>query len=229
MQNRPDTTRGTSSKARPNPLESDLPGSVREGRSATAGANASASSYGAGASAATNQAKEKLADAARDAGDKVASGIDTQKDRAAQGLGNVAQALRQAGDQLRSEQQGPAVHEYIASAANQVERLSGYLRSTDTREMVSGLERFARQQPALFVGGAFMLGLLGARFLKASSESNSYRSASSQRAESFVPSRAENRGGYSEQQDFSATTRPLQTDDYSNRSKSTSVRGGEDF
>jgi len=193
MQNRSETTRGTTSRARQNPLESDLPGSLTEGRSPAAGA--SASSYGAGTSADTNQAKQKLADAASNAGEKVASSIDSQKDRAAQGLGGVAQALRQASDQLRSEQQAPLLHEYVASAANQVERLSGYLRSTDTREMDRGLERFARQQPALFVGGAFMLGLLGARFLKTSSESTASR----------------------------------HTDDYGNRSNSSSMRGGRDF
>ena len=186
MQNRSETTRGTSSRARQNPLESDLPGSLTEGRSAAA--EASAGSYGAGTSAAANQAKQKLDDAASNAGEKVASTLESQKDRAAQGLGGVAQALRQAGDQLRSEQQAPALHEYVASAANQVERLSGYLRSTDTREMVRGLERFARQQPAIFVGGAFMLGLLGARFLKTSSESTAsqqtddYRNRSNSRS-----------------------------------------------
>ena len=191
MQNQPDTTRGTSSKARSNPLEGDLTGPFKEGRSATAGANTSAGSYAAGPSASASQAKEKLADAASHAGDKVASSLDSQKDRAAQGLGSVAQALRQASDQLSSEQQGPTMREYVASAANQIERFSDYLRSTNTREMVTGLERFARQQPALFVGGAFMLGLLGARFLKTSSESNSYRSASSRRAGSSVSRRTE--------------------------------------
>ena len=226
MQNRPDTTRGTSSKARQNPLESDLASSLTEGRSATSGASVSVSSFETGASAATNQAKEKLTDAASQAGDKVASRLDTQKDRAAQGLESVAQALRQASDQLRSEPQGPPVHEYVASAANRLEHLSGYLRSTDTKDMIRGLERFARQQPALFVGGAFMVGLLSARFLKTSSESNSYRSGSNQRADSFG---RENRRGYHEQQDFSAASRSPQTDDYGHQSKSTSTRAGEDF
>lgn len=178
MQNRPDTTRGTSFKGRPNAPEGESADSFTAARSAGTRPAGSASSLGAGASPADtmNQAKDKLADAASQAGDKVASRVDLQKDRAAQGLGGVAQALRQASDQLRGQQQGAAVHEYVASAANQVERLSDYLRSTDTREMITGLERFARRQPALFVGGAFMLGLLGARFLKSSSPSDSYRS-----------------------------------------------------
>jgi len=231
MQNRPDTTRGTSSKARQNPLESDSTGSIAEGRSAIAGTGASASSFGAGGSTADtmDQAKEKLADAASRAGDKVASRLDVQKDRAAQGLGSVAQALRQASDQIRNEQEGAAVHEYVVSAANQVERLSRYLRSTETREMVSGLERFARQQPALFVGGAFMLGLLGARFLKSSSQSNPYRSGAGQRSESFVPDgRFETGRGYSER-GYSGATRSVEIGDPSRQSTSMSNRGGEDI
>ena len=42
----------------------------------------------------------------------------------------------------------------------------GYLRGKDFDRMVDDLEGFARRQPALFLGGAFMLGLLAARFLK---------------------------------------------------------------
>ena len=34
--------------------------------------------------------------------------------------------------------------------------------------MVTQVEQYARRQPAIFLGGAFALGLLGARFLKSS-------------------------------------------------------------
>ena len=143
-------------------------GSFAAGASESAGAAASSSSRGGSASSSDATAKERISNVAGQAGEKVASRLDTQKDRAADGLGSVAQALRQASDQLRGQNQGAAAHEYVASAANQVARLSDYLHSTNTREIVNGVEQFAREQPALFVGGAFMLGLLGARFLKSS-------------------------------------------------------------
>jgi hypothetical protein len=114
--------------------------------------------------------------------DKVRSGFDTQKGKAADGLGSMAQALRQSSEQLRQQNQDGAVSGYIATAADQVERLSGYLRSTKTKEIVANVERFARQQPALFVGGAFMLGILGARFLKSSSSASSSEGAGNPRA-----------------------------------------------
>jgi hypothetical protein len=143
------------------------------------------------ASAAT-QVKDQVADAAKQAGAKVASRLDVQKDRTAEGLGSVAQALRQTSDQMRNEDKGSGIHEYVASAANQVERFSDYLRSTNTRELVNGVERFARQQPALFVGGAFVLGLIGARFLKSTSQTRAadFRgSRDGYRNDSYAPSR----------------------------------------
>jgi hypothetical protein len=82
---------------------------------------------------------------------------------------------------LRDQGQQAAVPQYLSSAADQVDRLSHYLRSTDLRQMAEGVERFARRQPAIFIGGAFALGLLGARFLKSSRPQSSDRRYSSTR------------------------------------------------
>jgi len=136
------------------------------------------SNQAAGVTSGSNEAKQKLADAAGRATDKVASGLDNGKARAADELRRVADALRQTGDKLRGDNAGGAVEGYIASAAGQVDRFSSYVRSTSVRDMVNNVERFARQQPTLFVGGAFVLGLLGARFLKSSSDSGASRSTS---------------------------------------------------
>jgi len=94
----------------------------------------------------------------------------SQKDRAAQSIGTVAQALRQTGDQLRGQEQGAAVAQYVDRAADQVERFSGFLQNRDVGQIVNDVERYARRNPTLFVGGAFALGLLAARFLKSSSQ-----------------------------------------------------------
>jgi hypothetical protein len=75
--------------------------------------------------------------------------------------------------------------DYVSSAADQIDRLSRYVRSTKVDDMLGGVERFAREQPAAFVGGAFMVGLLAARFLKSSRRSghSQYGSYGSQRPE----------------------------------------------
>jgi len=125
-----------------------------------------------------DQAKDTISSVASKAGNTVASRLDKQKERAAEGLGNVAQALRQTSEQLRSQSQQVPVDEYVSSAADQIERFSGYVRDKSVRDMVGGVEQFARRQPGLFLGGAFVLGLLGARFLKSSAQSDGDRSRS---------------------------------------------------
>lgn len=117
----------------------------------------------------TDKAKETAGQVVEQAGQQVSSRIAVQKDRAAQGLGTMAHALRQTGDQLRDQDQ-IGMTDYINRAASQVERLGDYLRQKEVRELVDDVERYARRQPALFLGGAFLAGLLAARFLKSSRE-----------------------------------------------------------
>jgi hypothetical protein len=112
--------------------------------------------------------------------------LDAQKDRAAEGLGSLVQALRQTSQQLREQNQGAAVDEYLTSATDQVERFSNYVRSANVSQMVNQVEQFARRQPRLFLGGAFVLGLLGARFLKSSGQASSSYSGPTPRGESLV-------------------------------------------
>jgi hypothetical protein len=49
-----------------------------------------------------------------------------------------------------------------------LERFSGYLSEREVGDLVYEAEDYARRHSAYFVGGAFLLGLLGARFLKSS-------------------------------------------------------------
>ena len=126
------------------------------------------SNQASGAGSTRDSARDAIAGAASQAGTKVVAGVNTQKARAADSLGSVAQALRQSSDQLRSNSSGMSVHQYISTAADRVERLSDYLRSSSVSDVMNEVEQFARRQPAIFIGGAMMLGLLGARFLKSS-------------------------------------------------------------
>jgi hypothetical protein len=89
-----------------------------------------------------------------------------QMDRAADGLEQVAGSVRRLGDEMSEEQ--PQIAGIANTAAEQAERLSHYLRETDPGQLYQQAESFARRQPALVVGGAFLAGILAARFLKAS-------------------------------------------------------------
>lgn len=114
---------------------------------------------------AAGQAQAKASELTGQARDQVGTQLAGQKDRVAESLGGVAQSLRQTSQQLR-EQDQQGMTDYVDRAAAQVERFSGYLRENDMGQLVDDVERFARREPAMFLGGAFLLGLLGARFLK---------------------------------------------------------------
>ena len=116
---------------------------------------------------AKDKAQELASQAQQKAGEQVQSGLARGKSRAAETLGGVAQSLRLSSQHLR-EQNQEGTGRYVEKAAQQVERLSSYLQNKDVGEVIDEVEDFARRQPALFLGGAFALGLLGARFLKSS-------------------------------------------------------------
>ncbi len=142
----------------------------KESPGRTGGAQAKAdASQGAGAKGEAKQQAGKLADQAKE---QASSRTAEQKERATESLDHVAQALHQTGDNLRDEEQ-QTVARYMDDAATQVERLAGYLKEKSPEDLFHEAERFARREPAMFVGGAFALGLLGARFLKSSSPGKS--------------------------------------------------------
>lgn len=115
-----------------------------------------------------DRAKEQAAQLKDTVAETATGKLEEQKTQATSGLGNVSDAIRQTGRQLRSNDQ-EAIAQYVDRAAEQLDQFTGYLRSRDMKQIVGDVEAFARREPALFLGGAFVLGLFGARFLKSSS------------------------------------------------------------
>lgn len=119
-----------------------------------------------------NQAKDSAGRAYGIATEKAASKIDEQKTYLAQGLSGVADTIRQLGDNLGNTEQSGGFAEttanYTNTVADKVEQISGYIEKKDLREVMNDVEDFAHRQPLLFLGGAFALGILAARFLKSS-------------------------------------------------------------
>lgn len=116
-----------------------------------------------------SEAKDQTVKAAEQARDHVQDVVSQQKDQAAGHLGSLAGALREAGHKLNEDEQSGGFGRYTDQAADQVERLSNYLRDSDLTGFVRDGESFARRRPEVFLGGAFLAGLALARFLKASS------------------------------------------------------------
>ena len=115
------------------------------------------------------QAQEKTKQVMDQAQEKAKSALTDQKSQAAEGLGSVAQAIRQTGETLRQQDQGTFVAQYADKMADQVERFSNQLRDKDVEQFIGDAQDLARRQPGLFIGGAFALGVFLARFIKSSS------------------------------------------------------------
>lgn len=107
--------------------------------------------------------------------------LSDQKDVTADSLDSIADAVRETGFQLRRRNQ-PITAEYAEAAASRVERFSQYLRDRDVDDLIDDVGQFARRQPAALVGGAFLIGLLSAHFLKTSSQREEARDSRRERA-----------------------------------------------
>lgn len=131
----------------------------------------------AGADAETGvETTHPLAETGREAGQRASQLVERgaeigfqQADRglnmAAGGAETVADSIRRISADMESDQ--PQIAELASTAADQAEAVARYLRETDVRQMIGSVENFARRQPLLFVGGAFLLGLAASRFFKA--------------------------------------------------------------
>ena len=104
---------------------------------------------------------------------RVSSRVDEQKNRAADGLGGIADVFRNASNELRNENETLA--SYVDMASDQMRRFADQIRQKGVADMLDDVHGFARRRPALFIGGAFLVGLGIARFLKASADRNAMR------------------------------------------------------
>lgn len=130
-----------------------------------------------GARAQIREVKDQVVDQAkssfRQARDRATSSLSESRHEAADRIGGIAGAFRSTSDHLRAENQA-GVAKLTDSLAEQVERLSSYLRDRDLRSVRNDIESLARRQPAIALGAALAVGLLGARFLKSSERSGAH-------------------------------------------------------
>jgi len=129
---------------------------------------------------------------------QASSALSSQKDRAADGIKSVIDAVRQTGESLR-EKNG-TIAGYADSAASQLERFSTQLRDRDVSELMDEVSSFARRQPALFIGGGVALGLVAARFLKSSAPDRMTTSSGMWNSDTHRASNWSNPTGQSTQQ-----------------------------
>lgn len=112
--------------------------------------------------------------------------IETGKQRAASQIEDVADAIDAAGLQLDRSQ--PTLAGYASQLANGVGQLATRLREGSVEDLSREARAFATRSPVLFVLSSAAVGLLAARFMKASTDPATQESTDSS-AEQWDPNR----------------------------------------
>lgn len=117
---------------------------------------------------AAGQAQEKAQAAAGQAQARAREQLDQRSSQLGEQAHQQASDLRSVGAALRDQgKDRPA--QAVDRLAVYAEQAGTYLRDTDAGSMLSDAEDFGRRKPAAVAAGAFALGLVASRFLKASS------------------------------------------------------------
>jgi hypothetical protein len=122
------------------------------------------------AEAVQDQASEIVGTAkgmASDGGHRLQQKFNEQKGTGAEYVSRLADSINRAADQFEGE--FPIAGSYMRTAASQVENAAVALRSGNIDDLVKGAQAFARRQPTLFLGVAFLAGFGAVRFLRSSS------------------------------------------------------------
>ncbi len=149
----------------------------------------------------TEQAKEKVHEAAGQvqqqvgqkaqevrgqASEGIRQQLDSRSTQAGEQISATADALRKVGEQLKQDgQEAPA--RYARQAAQPVERLGRYLTEADGERIIQDAEQFARRRPWVTAAGGVALGFVVARFIKASSTSGGQPQLQSRNGQAALP------------------------------------------
>ncbi len=142
----------------------DVAARAKEG--ARQGANQAANEASKMANELGSEVKQMASTAAHQAEERV----NEQKGYAADRLAGVATALRETGNNFRSQEEETFAN-YANGAAEQIERFSGYLREQNMNDLLRDVQQMAKRQPEIFVAGALAAGFFLGRFFKSSGQS----------------------------------------------------------
>jgi hypothetical protein len=113
-------------------------------------------------------AQQKVQETTDTARARVREQVDQRSTQAGGQVRSTAQALRSTSEKLREEgRDGPA--RATERAAEQAERVGGWLEESDADRILRDVEDFGRRQPMAVAAIGLALGFAASRFLKASS------------------------------------------------------------
>ena len=105
--------------------------------------------------------QQKIQDKASEFGNRVQDQAETRKDKAAEGLEQAAEQMRN-----RVERQGGMQGEVGAKVADSLERSASYLREHEVDQIWDDLEEFVKDHPIQAAVGAAFAGFVVARILR---------------------------------------------------------------
>lgn len=144
----------------------------------------------AGASALTNQQLRK-------ARARVDDQIAAQRAHVTGRVRTLGRALRGAGEMLEEDD---VVAQCLHFASDKVESVAGYVAELNPTDASEDLRSFARERPAWFFGGAFVLGLALGRFARSTAEAAASERATSPRKRRVATQNSARSGGAGAQQ-----------------------------
>lgn len=114
----------------------------------------------------SHEAGEQLKEAVVSQANQVRGKVESAQRGTSERIRGVATQLENIGEALAEDD--PFVAKLAQRASRGVEDMVQYVSQATPQSIVRDTESFARRQPALFFGGAFLLGLAAGRFLKTS-------------------------------------------------------------
>ena len=129
------------------------------------------------------QAKTAAGDVYDSVADKALSAVDEQKAGLTGKLSGVADTVRRVSGTLHDTEADSSLSEFAArytdTAAQKLDSVAKYFDNADLKVIARDIESYARRNPAIFLGSAFALGIMAARFLKSTPPSDEVATAAS--------------------------------------------------
>ena len=119
---------------------------------------------------ASRAVKQQASEFAADVGHELSKTAEQQKARGIEAMQGFVRAINAAAAEL--ETQSPLVAGYVRDTAERIGGFSSNVENRSVNELVKAASDLARQQPALFFGGAVAAGFALSRFLKSSADSH---------------------------------------------------------
>jgi ElaB/YqjD/DUF883 family membrane-anchored ribosome-binding protein len=116
----------------------------------------------------------------RDAREQAASGLEHQRGQIADRIRRLGGVIRAGSETLSTDD--PYAQGLLSSSGDRIEQLADYVENLTPGQLADDVQTFARQRPALFFGGTFLLGLGLGRFVKSSARVVSGATGGSQRS-----------------------------------------------